>query len=588
MNISPYTPPGVVVTEGLGYTPTTTTPNDVVIAIVGDARGTLSGHRTMTLADTPVAISATGVVADSVAVMSRRDGALFVRDEDYAVADGESVTIARILTPMTHDLTEVTETVSLTAGVATQLSQQNIVGEVVVTGGGDPVTDISVDRIEGTVTLTSGDAITGAVVTYSFCDATAVEMSASPVAIALNTNIEAGSVVVSDLSQYDPATVFTEGDDYIVDYRRGTITLVQGGALSAGDLVYVAYDKCAIADGEDVRASFSFTPADYFSPTVLFDYASVVERYGQPFAPDGSIESELTLAAYHAFGNGAGVVVCVATQSGSNTDIIAGIDRIASTEGIDIVLPLSGQPVIHDYTQSSVRSSSFAGLERVAFLGFDGVDSPVPASEMISVAESVDSERIVLVAPSSAGMRNFVTGTDVIIEGYFLAAAVAGAVARNGRFTPVTMKSVSGFSSLATDFDRQTIGDMMKRGLCLVAPKSGALRVLHGRTTTNESVEKREISVVLNHDFIVRSVRTALSSGFIGSAIRPTTTAAISTATASVLGSLTSTGYLFSFSGVTALRPEGEPTTVEVRFSYKPSYALNYINVVISVDTTTA
>jgi len=55
-----------------------------------------------------------------------------------------------------------------------------------------------------------------------------------------------------------------------------------------------------------------------------------------------------------------------------------------------------------------------------------------------------------------------------------------------------------------------------------------------------------------------------------------------------VLEALRGTAELVDYQGVQARTLVGDPTTVEVRFSYLPAFPLNFVHIVFSVDLTGA
>ena len=69
---------------------------------------------------------------------------------------------------------------------------------------------------------------------------------------ALGTAYSIGLKHLSNVAVWDTAgqtgTQYTEGTDYTIHYTRGTITAIEGGAISASDVVFVTADNEAYSD----------------------------------------------------------------------------------------------------------------------------------------------------------------------------------------------------------------------------------------------------------------------------------------------------------------------------------------------------
>jgi hypothetical protein len=84
---------------------------------------------------------------------------------------------------------------------------------------------------------------------------------------------------------------------------------------------------------------------------------------------------------------------------------------------------------------------------------------------------------------------------------------------------------------------------------------------------------------------MIESVRDTLENQVIGKVIADGRAPAIvAAAVGSVLEQLKSVGDLVDYQDIQARTLTLDPTTVEVRYSYKPAFPLNYINIAFSID----
>jgi hypothetical protein len=405
---------------------------------------------------------------------------------------------------------------------------------------------------------------------------------------------------------------YTATTDYTVSTANGTITRVGAGGIADGSLVNVTY---------------KYVPADYWSPIRLFDMGSVETRFGPVYDPTGTtIFSPLSYGALIAFENGADSVVLQAlftrTTPGDTTSapLQPNPTQAAATatwsdtfyvlrdiEDINVIVPLVGQsmPNVGDATQLSLiqvaqdHVNFMANQQQyvVLVVGEDSSASNTVAQKatLLSHANTLRgryagamAQQTVMVSPAKFTRALPVVGKNINVGGQYMAAAVAGMLASRPVSSSLTRKVVSGFQTVAESRDLQEKNADATAGLLVVENNRGNVVVRHGLTLDTSAVQTRELSVIRAKHRMIESVRDTIDRQIIGNLIADNNAPTIVANTvASVLDALRQSRDLVDFSGVEARYLSLDPTTIEVRFSYRPAFPLNYVNIVFAIDLTT-
>lgn len=400
--------------------------------------------------------------------------------------------------------------------------------------------------------------------------------------------------------------------DYTVNTTNGTVTRVASGA---------------IADGRIVSVQYTYVVADYFLPTRLYDLGSVESRYGAGLTPDGlSINSPVSYAASIAFENGTDSVVIQplfsratpgdptskANQPTSNqiastatwSDTLFGLRDI---EDINVIVPVIGQsaPNIADATQLAIFQTiqdhlQFMSTEDQYLIGLFGEDASSSAS--LATRATINShgntlrsryggalaEQSVLVNIAKLTRSLPVFGQSISVGAQYAAAGLAGMLAAQPVSSSLTRKALSGFTGIVDYRSLQDKNEDAANGLLVLEQKSGNCVVRHSITLDNTQAARRELSVVRAKHRVIESVRDTLDRQIIGNITADGNAPGIvSAAVIAVLEQLRQAKDLVDYGGVQARILALEPTTVEVRFSYRPAFPLNYINVLFSLDLST-
>jgi hypothetical protein len=213
------------------------------------------------------------------------------------------------------------------------------------------------------------------------------------------------------------------------------------------------------------------------------------------------------------------------------------------------------------------------------------------------VAETIASSRVLLAYPNRLSYYNSAANRPIEIDGYYLAAAYAGILTSNPVNQSLTREVVAGFSGLPasiTQINTKAFKDNLSASGVAVAEvdRQNRLIVRHGLATDVTSVLTREVSITRARDVLFESLQIGLdNSGLIGSPIDFEMTTRIKGAVAGILEGLVQDETIIAYQNLQVRQQSttngGDPTVIEVRFSYQPAVPLNYIVVTFSLDLST-
>lgn len=410
--------------------------------------------------------------------------------------------------------------------------------------------------------------------------------------------VQQTSIAVSYIDGGGVSHALALGTDYTVSATDGsypdtvtTITPVGTGALPVNTTILVAY---------------RYANANYFAVNTYNDFASLIAVYGTPFNPTtGAIQSPLSLAAQIAFENGANTLYTVALSGlGSLSDQYRDAYTLTETvNAIDITVPVFAESAITDNTDlasyitrlnAHLQNCEADGFPRVGIMGVGSNFSNSVTPD--TIAESFNYKRVVFVWPKSFLYYNNLTNTTITIGGSYLAAACAGILCNNPVNQGLTRRQVRSFSGLTlASAQASTVSNKNTWSAAGVAVaevnRLNQLVIRHGTTTDPSAVTKRELSIVRCQDALFNLVQQSLDqAGLIGSPITEDTPLTVKSIITGALETSVSTDTIQSYSNLSVRQqalPNGDPTVIECLFSYQPTYPLNYITVVLTLDLTT-
>lgn len=381
-----------------------------------------------------------------------------------------------------------------------------------------------------------------------------------------------------------------------VDYTINRVS--QGADAQAGtrdDLYSIVrvIDGGHIQPGDTVEVSYSYVNSDYFKAYSFYDYDDVRDAYGTPFSANGSIQSELTLAAKFAFQNGASRVICVAVDpldpvAPTLADYDDALAKLKDEPDISLIVPATGIQAVHTSVVTHINQQSKNRYERRAIVARDGSAAAVSSAQRIADAQTMRNSRIAMVSPATFKYFAPELNRSIVIGGQYAAAALAGISVSQTPAQPLTRRKVVGFEDVA-----ETVQDPQKdlesqSGLAVIEKtRSGEVRVRHGVTTNPQDTLTREWSVVGQEDAMVFRLREYLDNDrLIGSIITDMTTVNVKSSVAGALASLIQDGVIRNYSELKIRQLEQQPDILEVRFQWLAALPLNYIVVRYSLNVT--
>lgn len=418
--------------------------------------------------------------------------------------------------------------------------------------------------------------------------------------------------IISVMDANDPGNApdgYVDGDDYTFDDSAHTIARDSGGDIPDGSTVYVTY---------------TYTVSDYYYPIRMNSLADIEDRFGTAHDATGTaINSPLTYAAQVAFENGAQDLVLLPlfySNSGTRQEPTSNQAASASTwasnfaalrdlNDINVIVPVVGQSQanVGDASQLAIIQAlqdhiKFMKSEQQYVMGVVGEDSSASNSvaqkaTLISHAETLSQryggelgESMIFVSPSkyTRAVPSVLGGT-ITVGGQYVAAGIAGMIAGRPVSSSLTRKSISGFESVADFRTKAEKNADAAAGLLVVEQRGQLVLVRHAITidTTGGSA-KREIGIVRAKHRVIESVRDTLESQVIGQVVADgDAPLVVKTAVTNVLSELRSARDIVAFGDVQARVLTVDPTHVEVRFSYRPAFPINYVTVGFALDLTT-
>jgi len=369
-----------------------------------------------------------------------------------------------------------------------------------------------------------------------------------------------------------------------------------------------------------LRASYNYSTCTPSTMYTFGDFNSLQAVFGPAFSyvnGTPTVTSPCTLAGYLAFLNGAELVSCMnITQTASGVvnpgvDLINGIYGTINIPGIDVFVPLgmdttyltagqSGGPLFSNLS-AFLQAQAYNGTYQRAFIGLSqavasGVNQSLINTCTSIIGDTSSNSRMSLVAPQSVNYNvglNSTTGSvtgNVSVDGFYMAAAVAGLFASLPNVaTPLTNKYINGFSSISNQPSTADSNTLQSYGTLMIRQNNtGALRIRQGLTTNVSTWLTQEVSINAIGDSLSKSLATALrDSSLIGSPLTVSTINGIQSVITTTLGSAVSSGLIQAFSNLSYSQSSSNPTSINVTFTYSPTIPLNYINVNLTIDSST-
>ncbi len=425
--------------------------------------------------------------------------------------------------------------------------------------------------------------------------------------VALGDNVD--NIVVKTAPGADTettASVYTAGTTNDLDYIKGGTGATLTISRSAGTTTMgVSQDKL------NVRISYQATPSEYWLPTRCFSQFDVEQKYGAAFDSAGNILNPVSFGASLTFANGASSVIVQAlfaegtprsNGTGAVGDWESTFANLRDIEDINVIVPLisSGSLTKSDGLSILILEalhnhiSYMAQQQNQLVMAICGEDSTsgtmatkaVLASHAAEIGSLPYGEHMVILDPAAFTFANPVTGGNSNNGGQYEACKVAGMLARYPVQTPLTRKGVNGTTGVNESRTESEKDEQAQAGLTVIEAKRGRIQIRHAITTSQASVAARELSVVRAKHFMMENVRQALEEQVVGQMVLDqSATFRVQLLVADELQQLVDLGAIVSYSAIQVSRDTTDPTALNVRFSYLPSFPLNSISISFSIDS---
>ena len=322
-------------------------------------------------------------------------------------------------------------------------------------------------------------------------------------------------------------------------------------------------------------------PASQFTPTLFNDKALIRAKHGT----ESNTTGILSVAGSINLENGAPAVL-LAQASGSvyneqtYKDAIDKLEKYDNIEQVVVVFPSgsvsrSQQETLLVYAFTHVGKMNTSRKERGLMQGspsedytgdgFDIIGDPSTSGTYTYRSSSITSEDNVYAVPSEAS-RTDESGNAMILDGNFLAAAVAGKqVAQTLRSTPITGMIVAGMTIENEKWSDFEMNYLASNGCLVLESKSNVIKIRDAITTDPTNADTQEISVISQKRLVKRSLRNGLENTYTGKGkvILPTTSNDVTATSEAILRSLVKQGEIFGYG------TQDDPTTGEIKISSK-------------------
>jgi hypothetical protein len=338
------------------------------------------------------------------------------------------------------------------------------------------------------------------------------------------------------------------------------------------------------AIGDFYFCTYKFLKQDF--STRLFQQFKTIEANFGPL----NAENRVTLAAYLAILNGAvlvgikQVLKVINTNQASDQSYQDAIQELATPLAgnvkPDILIPLTTSTAVYSFlvqhceVQSGIRNQS----ERMGFIGFASGTSPTTAQ---AVVRSLLSNRIIAVYPDSAVVtltNELGESYNVLVDGTFLAAAVAGAVVSPAVdvATPYTRRRILGFTRIPRILDPVEGNQTAVAGITLMEDLDPIIRIRQGLTTDINTILSRLPTVTQIADHVQQQSRQVLDT-YVGTKFLASRTNEVEVSMTALLKQLVQAEIIGAFTGIAAEIDPDDPTILRLEAFYQPIFPLLYL-----------
>jgi hypothetical protein len=286
----------------------------------------------------------------------------------------------------------------------------------------------------------------------------------------------------------------------------------------------------------------------------------------------------LTRSIELLFRNGARTIYAHSLAAGaSQSDFSDGFDEVIKENVNILVAPELTTDQAKAVLGSIVGSAEGNGKDVIAVIGSD----QSAASDIIGQVTS--NKRVIMTAP---GIHAYdaAGGADVVLNGRYTAAALAGLISSLAVQTSPTNKVLSGVTKLEQKFSYGETKDLLTGGVAALEDRRG-IRVVRGLTTqASENGPFSQITTRRIADFAKAGIRQ-VSNPFIGRLNNQRVRAALQGAIDGFLTTMVQDESLTRYSvEVTATRQDEIAGRAVVNVAMQPTFSIDYIRVTLALS----
>lgn len=343
--------------------------------------------------------------------------------------------------------------------------------------------------------------------------------------------------------------------------------------------------------------SYSYTDPDKFKIHYFYDSDQVENFYG-PATKNFSINEPISFAAKLAALNGYTVFRTIAVPFSATTEEwLAALNKLEKEDEIGAVCLLTYNPMLFSQLPNWISLRQIETKFPFFFLG--GKISTATESVTIDTLAALtkitkegrgilSNENIVMFGYPAINYSFFENNTAKVkeIDGYYGAVICAARTLAQPVYIPLTRKFLYGIHSVpkisVRDMERYT-----SYGLLIpFARHDSSIIVRHGVTADFSSSATREISVVRSKHYLLKNIINDLNSVIVGSVLNEMTTVQTISVCRQRLESARDSRLIAGYSELKANLDAEEPTKVNVKFKYRPSWPINWVLIQFAIDTT--
>ena len=334
--------------------------------------------------------------------------------------------------------------------------------------------------------------------------------------------------------------------------------------------VYSAYDTSSVVSGgravRSIGVAAKAARGETGKPVTVTGWAAGVSVFGEDETAGMSTLLRLL------FENGA-------AEEGTAEDYARAFAALEKEEA-QILVCDSGEEAVHQALRNAVEAASALRHERIAVAGCAGAG----VSELVSRAEALNSERVVLVGPDA------LDGGGKPLSGVFAAAAVAAlAASAPDPAVPLNGAKLKGLTGLAEDYTDNDIDRLVRGGVTPLECVAGVVSPVRGVTTRTKTggaadATWRELTTILIVDDVIPSVRSALRSRFSRSKNNARNRAAIRSQVIVELEKKLAAEIIDGYDEVRVSASHEDPTVCLVEFGFAVAHGLNQVHLAVHIE----